>query len=82
MVLMRIYCECGTVWTIEQGDNWRADTMRQCPNCHAQIDRDIWEREILPAFGAVADANAELQKDSLGYHRPRFDFDVMYFDTT
>ena len=32
---------------------------------------------VLPAFGAVNDANAELFKEHTGYHRPLFTFDVI-----
>ena len=32
---------------------------------------------MLPAFGAVHDANAELYKDHTGFHAPLFTFDVI-----
>lgn len=78
MAYMRIHCEvCGGTWEIYHRDNWNDDKARQCPHCFAKIDRQLWQKEVLPAFNAVHDANAELFKDSVGYHRPQFTFDVI-----
>ena len=65
------------LWEVYHRDNWNNDKARQCPHCFAEIDRQTWEKEVLPAFGAVHDANAELHKDHTGYDKPLFYFDVM-----
>ena len=78
MSYLRIHCEaCGGVWEVYHRDNWNNDKARQCPHCFAEIDRKTREKEVLPAFGAVHDANAELHKDHTGYDKPLFYFDVM-----
>lgn len=78
MAYLRIHCEaCGGVWEVYHRDNWNNDKARQCTHCFAEIDRQTWEKEVLPAFGAVHDANAELHKDHTGYDKPLFYFDVM-----
>lgn len=78
MAYMRIHCTaCGGTWEIYQRDNWNAENARVCPHCYAEIDRSTWYNYILPAFGAMADANAVLAKDSIGYNRPAFWLDVI-----
>lgn len=78
MAYMRIHCEiCGGTWEIYHRDDWNSDTARQCPHCFSEIDRQTWQKEVLPAFGAVNDANGELLKESTGYNRPLFSFDVI-----
>ena len=78
MAYMRIHCEmCGGTWEVYQRDDWKDDRARQCPHCFREIDRQIWDKEILPAFGAASDANAELFKNSTGYYKPIFTVDFM-----
>ena len=78
MAYLRIHCDvCGGTWEVYHRDNWKDDKARQCPHCFAKIDRSVWEKEVLPAFGAVNHANAELLKEHTGYHRPLFTFDVI-----
>ena len=78
MSYLRIHCEaCGGVWEVYHRDNWNNDKARQCHHWFAEIDRQTWGNEVLPAFGAVHDANAELHKDHTGYDKPLFYFDVM-----
>lgn len=75
---MRIHCDtCGGTWEVYQRDNWKDDKARACPHCFAEIDRQTWNDYVLPAFGLTADANAELFKDSTGYHKPRFSVDFV-----
>ena len=77
MAYMRLYCDvCGGSWDVYHRDI-KNDKARQCPHCYSKIDRQTWERQALPAFGAVHDANAELFKDHAGYHVPLFSFDVL-----
>jgi len=78
MAFLRIHCEaCGGTWEVYQRDDWKDDRARACPHCFAEIDRQTWHNHILPAFGMMADANAELFKDSTGYHKPLFSVDVI-----
>ena len=78
MAYMRIHChQCGGTWEVYQRDNWKDDRARTCPHCFSEIDGQTWERQIIPALGAVADANAELQKDHTGTRGPLFTVDVL-----
>ncbi len=78
MAYLRIHCAaCGGVWEVYHRDNWNDGKARQCPHCSAEIDSQTWEKQVLPAFGAVHDANAELYKDHTGYDKPLFSVDVM-----
>ena len=78
MAFLKIHCfSCGGKWEIYHRDNWEQAQARQCPHCGAKIDTQLWKKEIIPAFGAAHDANAELFKDSTGYHSPLFTFDII-----
>ena len=78
MAFMRIHCDyCGGTWEVYHRDNWKDDKARQCPHCFAKIDRQAWEKDVLPAFGAVQDANAELFKEHTGNHKPLFTVDII-----
>lgn len=78
MVFIRIHCEtCGGTWEVYDRDNWKNDRARECPHCFNKIDRQTWERQILPAFGAARDAQAELVNDHTGNHRPLFTVDFV-----
>jgi hypothetical protein len=77
MAYLRIHCDvCGGTWEVYNRDR-NDDKARQCPHCFSKIDRQVWQKEVLPAFGAVNDANAELLKEHTGNHRPLFTFDVI-----
>ena len=77
-MFLKIYCDvCGGTWEIYQRDNWKDDKARQCPHCYSKIDRQTWNDQIIPAFTLAADANAELVKDSTGYHKPLFTVDFI-----
>ena len=76
MAYMRIHCHhCGGTWEVYQRDDWKDDRARTCPHCFAEIDKQTWEHQIVPAFGAAADANAELIKDHHDKCRPIFTVD-------
>ncbi len=67
MGYMKIKChECGGSWEVYHY-NFRDDHLRVCPHCCKEIDRQTWNRQIIPAFGALEDANRELYKDHTGY---------------
>lgn len=71
MGYMKITCHhCGGKWevypqTINGG--------RTCPHCSKTIDRQTWEKQVVPAFHALDDANRELVKDHTGYHTTLFE---------
>ena len=68
MGYLRIHCKnCRKSWEVYHRDNWHDELARQCPHCYAEIDRDLWERVVLPAFGAMSDMNRELYKDYTGF---------------
>lgn len=78
MGYLRIHChQCGGAWDVYARDNWKSDTARQCPHCFASIDRQTWERQIIPAFASTIDANRALEKDCTGYNAPMFSVDFM-----
>ena len=73
MSYMRIQCDyCGGRWEVYHRDDWHDDRARTCPHCYQKIDRQLWDRQVLPAFGAVEDLNKELYKEHAGYHHPLF----------
>ena len=73
MMKMKIKCrECKRAWEIYPRGRWSDDASRECPSCGCSIDRQTWERQIIPAFGAFMDMNREIVKDSLGYDTPLF----------
>ena len=78
MAYMKIHCGyCGGAWEVYHRDDWKDDHARTCPHCSQKIDRQTWNKQVLPAFGAVQDANAELLKDHTGQHLPLFMLDVI-----
>lgn len=77
MAYIELHCEtCNGSWQVYERDVQR-DSSRTCPHCFSEVDTQTWDRQIVPAFGAVDDANRELFKDATGYHRPLFTFDVI-----
>lgn len=78
MAYMRIRCDyCGGAWEVYHRDNWNDKKARTCPHCQQAIDGQLWERQVLPAFGSVEDANSELYKGHVGYHSPLFQIDFI-----
>lgn len=72
MGYLKISCgSCGGKWEV-YAHQVKDERANQCPHCFAEIDRQTWERQIIPAFGEMEDANRELVKDSTGYHGPLF----------
>lgn len=67
MVYLKIYCgKCGGSWQVYQRDNWKDERMRICPHCYNEIEKGLWERSIIRAFGECADAERELINDHNG----------------
>lgn len=78
MAYMKIHCGyCGQKWEIYERDDFNHWKARTCPHCGSKIDEQTWQRQILPGFGQIADANRELMKDHTGYHIPLFTVDVI-----
>ncbi len=78
MAYMRIHCDyCGGAWEVYKRDNWKDSKAAECPHCFSKIDRQTWDNQIVPAFNMLDDANRELFKDHVGYHRPLFTVDVI-----
>ena len=76
MAKLKIRCvRCRSRWELHEGEDWHEESTRTCPSCGAQIDAQIWEKEIMPAFGAMGDANRELIKHHLGFKAPLFRVD-------
>lgn len=69
MGYLRICCgNCGGSWEIYAAHNaWNKQQIRICPHCNAAIDAQTYRKQIVPAFSAMLDANAELYKDHTGY---------------
>lgn len=62
-VKMRILCpRCHNSWEIYQTSNWNSNTANHCPMCFKTIDRQTWDKFIVPAFGGAIDADCELKR--------------------
>lgn len=76
MGLLKISCSCGRTWEV-YGHQVKDKFANQCPHCFSAIDRQTWDNQIIPAFGETQDANRELMKDSMGYHKPLFQVEFL-----
>lgn len=76
MGMLRIRCGyCNSSWDVYgMRGQWTDDVNRTCPHCGARIDSQTWQKHVLPAFGALQDANRELFKDHAN-HLPLFAVD-------
>ena len=78
MGILRIHCDsCGGQWEVYGSGDFHSRAARTCPHCGQRIDGQTWEKQILPAFGGMMDANRELLKDHSGYHAPLFTVDYV-----
>ena len=81
MGYMCIKCHyCGGTWEVYgrsitgvSGATISGNYARTCPHCFKAIEKQTWDKQIIPAFLAMSDANRELVKDSSGYHTPLFE---------
>lgn len=72
MGVLKINCGyCGGSWEVYSRD-MKYDKARTCPHCLQSVERQTWDKQILPAFGMLDDANRELFKDHTGYHKTLF----------
>lgn len=81
MGYLKLHCHvCGKAWEVYSKD----ESGRTCPRCRAKMDGQDWERQVLPAFNMMQDANRELHKTHTGYKTPYFtvdyieDMDILY----
>lgn len=78
MAQLRIHCGyCKGTWDVYGREDWRSERSRTCPHCNSKIDGQTWEKQILPAFGSMMDANRELMNDHTGYNQPLFAVDFI-----
>lgn len=76
---------CHQKWHVYGSRDFNSEDARRCPHCQAEIDGQLWEKSVIPAFASLQDANRELFKHSVGYHTPLFQVDYhedMTWDTT
>lgn len=77
MGYLKIHCHyCGGTWEVYK-KLLGVEAARACPHCFKSVDGQTWEKQIIPAFHALDDANRELYKDSTGYHVPLFEVDYI-----
>lgn len=73
MGYLRISCkQCGGAWEIYSNGNYYDEDARTCPHCFAEINKQTWHNQVVPAFGSFLDANRELSNDNSGYSEPLF----------
>lgn len=78
MGFLRIHCKsCGGYWDISEGDDFNHPKYKKCPHCEKGIDGQDYFNTVLPAFGAMLDANKELYKTHTGYDAPLFTVDFI-----
>lgn len=74
MGYLKIHCHyCGGTWEAYKRNIVSRDNAHTCPHCFKSIDGQTWEKQIIPAFHTLDDANRELIKDHTGYHTPLFE---------
>lgn len=60
-----IHCSsCDKSWELYHRDIYNK-LHRECPHCGSRIDAQTYENQIIPAWGALIDANTELFRDHL-----------------
>lgn len=78
MGFLRIHCKsCGGYWDIYEGDDFNNPKYKKCPHCDNGIDGQDYYNTVLPAFGAMLDANKELYKTATGYNSALFTVDFI-----
>ena len=75
---LKINCDCcGSSWNVYHRDDFKDWKARTCPMCGKSIDQATWDRQVLPAFGAMEDVSLELVKDHSQYHESLFTIDYI-----
>lgn len=73
---LKIHCfECGGSWKVDFMEDWKSRKARTCPICRSYVDIQIWNKQVIPAFCMMQDANMEILKDAGGYGTPAFSVD-------
>ena len=77
MSYLKIHCGyCRNNWTVYRR-SMKNPVSKECPHCQHSIDSQTWDNQIIPALCMATDANIELVKDNLQYHRPLFKVDIL-----
>lgn len=77
MGYLKIKCDyCGGSWEVYHGQ-LTDELSNSCPHCNQEIDRQTWEKFVIPAYGSCEDMNMELLKDHTGYKKPIFEVSFM-----
>ena len=79
MVYMRITCgNCGNQWRVCESDDFTGDrSKRICTRCGEEIDTQVYEKQLTPAFNYFRDLEKELMKQHTGYHTPLYSVDFI-----
>lgn len=78
MAFMKISCEsCGGSWEVYDRDDMMNKKTSTCPHCGAKIDRETWQKGIVPAFAMMISANRTLFRNNAEDHRPLFQVDMI-----
>lgn len=79
MGFLRIHCKsCEGYWDLYEEDDYTNPKYKKCPHCGKGIDGQDYYNTVLPAFGAMLDANKELKKTEIGYDAPGFTVDYIH----
>ena len=80
MTFLRVHCAgCGRKWDVYK-HSIKSEFSRECPNCYRQVDEQLWQSQVIPAFCSVDDANIELLKEHHSSNKddkPLFTIDVI-----
>lgn len=77
MGFIRVHCGyCSDTWDVYDRDKTNP-LANQCPHCFKEIDRQTWEKQIIPAWAAMDYAGRELFKDHTGFGVPLFHIDCI-----
>jgi hypothetical protein len=78
MGFLRIHCDyCGGTWDVYNNNSARDKTARTCPHCQQKVNGFTWEKQILPAFTAMAACNKRLMLNHADQHTPLFTVDYV-----
>lgn len=53
---------CGNKWDVYHRDDWKDWKARTCPVCQKELNKAIWEQNVLPVFGAAEEMSMDLYK--------------------
>lgn len=72
MGTLRIRCNsCGEVFDV-RGNRLDRPAVNSCPYCGVTMPRELWDSIIVPAVGALDDANTALENAHIAGNAPLF----------